>query len=111
MKTERKNKNSRYEYNSLIVIKPQVEGYYLTKRSIIRCPNGCYDFNDANFYFTHKFADINESYKYYEKLDIKTFDEVLNFINKIGGWRVHSITPIIEENSTNRFLYTFERKI
>lgn len=110
MKKYKETNNDRYEYNSLIVIKDQVEGYYLSENSIMGCPNGCYDFNDAKFYFTHKFADINESFKYYEKLDIKTFDDVLNFINKIGGWKVHSITPIIE-NSRTTFLYTFERKI
>lgn len=110
MKKHKETTNDRYEYNSLIAIKEQVEGYYLSRSSLIRCPNGCHDFNDENFYFYHNFGDPKISLKYYEKLDMRTFNDVLNFINKIGGWRVHSITPIYE-NSTTKYLYTFERKI
>ena len=47
MKKHKETTNDRYEYNSLIAIKEQVEGYYLSRSSLIRCPNGCHDFYDG----------------------------------------------------------------
>ena len=47
---------------------------------------------------------------------MKTFGDVLTFINKLGGWYVSLITPVVESISSNnisttKFIYTFERSV
>jgi len=105
----------KYEYVTLIIRHEQVEGYYLTKSPYEGQPYGCYDFNDIKFYINNKFTNY-DAFKYHEKLDMKTFGDVLTFINKLGGWYVSLITPIVESTSstnisTTKFIYTFERSV
>lgn len=101
---------SRYEYVSVFLTDAQVNGYRLTKGNYEynKLKYNEYDFNDINFYASKGFCHYHDSIysKYFQKLDFHHFDEVLNFINKIGGWRVISVTP-----AGDKFLYTFEREV
>lgn len=81
-------------------------------------------FNKYHTYSSLGFCSTNDAYKLIDKLDFKTFNEVLNFISKKWGWKILNISPIVSckvnssyssptytETYTSAFLYTFYREV
>jgi len=114
MKQRINTSKDNYEYISLIINENQINGNHIRTNNYISFLPHEYNFNDMRFYYENNFCDFTTMSKFYDKLDFYTFNDVLNFINKIGGWRICNIIPY-EYSSNNRvvilYLYTFERKI
>ena len=107
-----KRKQYLVEYNQLIVSWTQYACNYLSKSMVRSLSPNEHDFNNINFYYDHDFCDMDAYSKYYDKLSFRTFKDVLNFLNKVGNWEIHSITPInITEHTYPDMLYTFERDV
>lgn len=116
-----KNKRvPQYEYVSLYILDTQIYSGFLSPYNTRPLKCGEYNFNDIKFYINTGFCSNDLFSRFYDKLDFHKFDQVLNFINKIGGWRLLSIVPIVNPATTvtnntlyktNQFLYTWEREV
>lgn len=116
IKTNKLNKKvfDKIKYVSIFFDIKQVNGSLPVKRykwDTIGFPNGCYNLSDIKFYTDHGLLNIEKHWsKYYENIDIQSFDEFLNFINESNNWEIFSITPVVKNGDTERLLYTFVKE-
>lgn len=107
-----KRKQYLVEYNQLIVSWTQYAHDILSNSIVRSLSSDEHDFNNINFYYDHDFCDMDTYSKYYEKLSFRKFKDVLSFLNKVGNWEIHSITPInVSGHTYPDMLYTFERDV
>lgn len=113
IKTRKLNKKvtGKTKYVSIFFMLGQVNGSIAVKKfawDTLGFPSGCYNLSDIHFYTDHDLLSIEKHWsKYYDNINIDTFDEFLNFISEANGWEIFNITPIIKDGNTQQLLYTF----
>lgn len=100
------------EYNQLLVNFDQVTGH--TSISSTNNYGFQYNFNDIKTYISTGFLTIEDHFdKYYEKLDLKKFGDVLTFLNKAGGWEVVGFSTLNDRYHDQPYgvMYLFKREV
>ncbi|MBQ3414223.1 MAG: hypothetical protein IJH39_02520 [Clostridia bacterium] len=99
-------------YKTLFIKANQVRSNHIRISQYTTLNTGEYKFNDIRFYTEHNFCGYDLFDKYYEKLDLRTFDDVLDFLVKLG-WEIYTIVPASYDSNhdVDTYLYTFVKEI
>ena len=112
MKDKKSTLDSYYEYNQITIDYEQICGF-LPLEMKPQTPYQ-YNFNDIKTYINNGFLTLEDHFdKYYEKLDLKKFKDVLTFLNKAAKWELVSFSALTSYGGGKPYaiIYVFKREI